>query len=98
MVAQLLVRNLDEDVKRRLQERAARRGHSMEEEVRDILARLGFRSLDEVLRAAAAALDDQPRAEPLGTRIARRFAGLGLREDLPELHGHAARPADLGGA
>ena len=86
MVAQLLVRNLDEDVKRRLQERAARRGHSMEEEVRDIL------------RAAAAALDDQPRAEPLGTRIARRFAGLGLREDLPELHGQAARPADLGGA
>lgn len=85
-MAQLLVRNLDEDVKRRLQERAARRGHSMEEEVRDIL------------RTAAAAFDDQPRAEPLGTRIVRRFAGLGLREDLPELHGHAARPADLGGA
>ncbi len=85
-MAQLLVRNLDEDVKRRLQERAAQRGRSMEEEVRDIL------------RAAAAALDDQPRAEPLGTRIARRFAGLGLREDLPELHGHATRPADLGGA
>ena len=86
MVAQLLVRNLDEDVKRRLQERAALRGRSMEEEVRDIL------------RAAAAVSDDQPRAEPLGTRIARRFAGLGLREDLPEMHGHAARPADLGGA
>ncbi len=85
MVAQLLVRNLDEDVKRRLQERAAQRGHSMEEEVRDILR-------------AAAASDDQPRAEPLGTRIARRFAGLGFREDLPELHGHAARPADLSGA
>ena len=85
-MAQLLVRNLDEDVKRRLQERAARRGHSMEEEVRDIL------------RVAAAALDDQPRAEPLGTRIARRFAGLGLCEDVPELRGQAVRPADLGGA
>ena len=85
-MAQLLVRNLDEDVKRRLQERAARRGRSMEEEVRDIL------------RAAAAASDDQPRAEPLGTRIARRFAGLGFREELPELRGHAARPAGLGGA
>ena len=86
MVAQLLVRNLDEDVKRRLQERAVRRGRSMEEEVRDIL------------RAAAAASDDQPGAEPLGTRIARRFAGLGLHEDLPELRGQAVRPADLGGA
>ena len=85
-MAQLVVRNLDEDVKRRLQERAARRGHSMEEEVRDIL------------RIAAAASDDQPPAEPLGARIARRFAGLGLREDLPELRGHAARPADLDGA
>ena len=85
-MAQLVVRNLDDDVKRRLQERAARRGRSMEEEVRDIL------------RAATAASDDQLRAEPLGTRIARRFAGLGLDEDLPELHGHAARPADLGGA
>jgi len=84
-VAQLLVRNLDEDVKRRLQERAARRGRSKEEEVRDILR-------------TAAALDDQPRPEPLGTRIARRFAGLGLHEDLPELRGHAARPADLDGA
>ncbi len=85
-MAQLLVRNLDEDVKRRLQERAAQRGHSMEEEVRDIL------------RAAAAAMEDQPLAEPLGTRIARRFAGLGLHEDLAELRGHAARPADLDGA
>lgn len=85
-MAQLLVRNLDEDVKRRLQERAARRGRSMEEEVRDIL------------RTAAAASDDHPWAEPLGARIARRFAGLGLCEDLPELKGQAARPADLDGA
>ena len=85
-MAQLVVRNLDENVKRRLQERAAQRGHSMEEEVRDIL------------RAAAAAMDDQPQPEPLGTRIVRRFAGLGLGEDLPELRDHAARPADLDGA
>ena len=85
-MAQLLVRNLDEDVKRRLQERAARRGRSMEEEVR------------EILRAAAAASEDQPQAEPLGTRIARRFAGLSFCEEVPELHGQAARPADLGGA
>ena len=85
-MAQLLVRNLDENVKERLRRRAALRGRSMEEEVRDIL------------RAAA---DQDMEAQPctgLGTRIARRFAGLGLDADLPELRGEAARPADLGAA
>lgn len=33
----LTIRNLDEDTKQRLRERAARAGRSMEEEVRDIL-------------------------------------------------------------
>jgi len=84
-VAQLVVRNLDDDVKRRLQDRAARRGRSMEEEVRDIL------------RTATLALDDEARSEPLGSRIARRFAGLGLTDDLPELDGQAARAAELDG-
>lgn len=36
-MAQLLVRNLENSVKARLQRRAKRHGHSMEEEVRDIL-------------------------------------------------------------
>ena len=35
-MAQLIVRNLDEVVKRKLQRRAARHGRSMEEEVRGI--------------------------------------------------------------
>ena len=35
--AQLVVRNLEEDVKARLQKRAKKHGRSMEEEVRDIL-------------------------------------------------------------
>ena len=83
-MAQLVVRNLDDEVKRRLRERAARRGRSMEEEVREILR-------------AAAVQDDAPSPEPLGTRIARRFAGLDLTDDLPELRGQAARAADLGG-
>ena len=83
-MAQLVVRNLDEDVKRRLQERAARHGRSMEAEVRDILR-------------TAAVQGDAPPPEPLGTRIARRFAGLGLGDELPELRGQAARAADLGG-
>jgi plasmid stability protein len=80
-MAQLLIRNLDEDVKRRLQGRAKRRGRSTEEEVRQILQ-------------AASRERDAPE-EPLGTRIARRFAALGLRddEDIPELRGQPPRPA-----
>lgn len=80
-MAQLLIRNLDEDVKRRLQARAKRRGRSTEEEVRQILR--------------AASREREAPEEPLGTRIARRFAVLGLRddEDIPELRGQAPRPA-----
>ena len=84
-MAQLVVRNLEEAVKQALRERAARRGRSLEEEVR------------EILRTAAAQQDDASPPEGLGTRIARRFAGLGLAEDMPELRGQAARAADLGG-
>ena len=86
-MAQLVVRNLDAEVKERLRRRAARRGRSMEEEAR------------EILRAAVARDDEAPAPLPLGTRIGRRFAGLGLSEDdLPELRGQEARPADPGGA
>ncbi len=82
-MAQLLVRNLDDEVKRRLRARADRQGRSMEDLVRDILR-------------VAAQEDDAPSAK-LGTRIARRFAGLGLTEEIPELRGELAQPADLGG-
>ncbi len=37
-MAQVVVRKLDEAVKKRLKQRAARRGHSMEAEIRDILS------------------------------------------------------------
>jgi plasmid stability protein len=81
-VAQILVRSLDEDVKRRLQQRAARHGKSMEEEARDILR--------------AAVSRDVPRKEKLGSAIAARFSKIGLQEPLPEMRGHKARPAKLG--
>ena len=84
-MAQLLVRNLDDVVKHLLQRRAARRGRSMEEEAR------------EILRAAAYQDEAETQVAKLGTRIAQRFAGLGLVEDLPEVHGLAA-PADVGSA
>ncbi len=80
-MAQLVVRNLDAEVKERLCRRAARRGRSMEEEAR------------EILRSAVARDDEAPEPLPLGTRICRRFAGLGLSEDIPELRGQEARPA-----
>lgn len=80
-MAQLVVRNLDDDVKTKLQRRARRRGHSTEEEVRDILR--------SAVRAEGAP------SQPLGTRIKSRFARIGLEQDIPELRGQPARPADL---
>jgi plasmid stability protein len=79
-MAQLLVRNLDDDVKAKLQRRAKKHGHSTEEEVRSILR-------DAVAREA------EPRVG-LGTRIAARFVGLGLKEgEIEELRGQPVRPA-----
>jgi plasmid stability protein len=80
-MAQLLVRHLDDDVKAKLQRRARRHGHSTEEEVREILRN-------------AVRDEGGPRA-PLGSRLAARFAGLGLTQEVPELRGEPARPADL---
>lgn len=76
-MAQILVRNLEDHVKDRLRARAQRNGHSLEQEVRDILN---------------TATQDDPFV-PLGTRIARRFAGLGLKQGIPELRGQSGRPA-----
>jgi antitoxin FitA len=80
-MAQLVVRNLEEDVKARLQRRAARHGRSMEEEIRDILR--------------DAVKNEGRRAGGLGTRIAKRFKGIGLDQDIPELRGALAQPADF---
>jgi antitoxin FitA len=77
-MAQVVVRNLDETVKERLRRRAARRGHSMEAEIRDILHHAVKKGRSSV---------------GLGTRIARRFAGKGFDFEAPEWHGEQARPA-----
>ncbi len=70
-MAQLIVRNLDEAVKRKLKRRAARHNRSMEEEVRDILRN--------------AVKDDGRARKGLGTAIAERFKGIELEEPIPEL-------------
>ena len=79
-MAQIVVRNIEESLKRRLKNRAARHGRSMEEEVRTILR-------DAVKR------EERP-TEGLGTRIANRFAGIGFEEgEFPRVEGEWARPA-----
>jgi len=80
-MAQLIVRGVEEDVKQALTRRARRHGRSTEAEVREILR-------------AAVKEPERPQAG-IGTRLAARFARIGLAEDLPELRGHPARPADL---
>ena len=66
-MAQLIVRGLEDEVKMRLQSRAARHGQSMEAEARYTLR-------DALKR-------DERDVTGLGTRIARRFEGIGLSPD-----------------
>ena len=82
-MAQLVVRNLDEEVKVKLRRRAAAHGRSMEEEVRAILR-------------DAVKPDARPQGG-LGTEIAALFRGIGLREgeDIPELRGHTIKPVSF---
>ena len=79
--AQFVVRNLEPEVKRRLQKRAARHGRSMEDEVRDILRN--------------AVKDEAGSASGLGTDIARLFANCGLKDEIPELRGHVLEPPNF---
>ena len=79
-MAQLVVRNLDEEVKAKLRRRATAHGRSMEEEVRAILRD---------------AVKEEARSKGgLGTRIAASFAGIGLREgeEIQEFRGYTIKP------
>ena len=78
-MAQLVVRNIEAEVKLKLQKRARQHHRSMEEEVRDIL-RDATRSAPEP-------------AGGLGTEIARLFSKIGLEAEIPELRGHEIKPA-----
>ena len=82
-MAQLVVRNIEESVKTKLQRRAKRHGRSMEEEVREILR--------------DATKDEAKSGKGLGTEIAELFRGIGLRpsEELPELRGFTIEPPDF---
>lgn len=79
-MAQLIVRNLEEEVKTRLRQRASRHGRSVEEEVRDILRN---------------ATKKNKRTGGIGSAMSRLFQNIGLRQDIPELKGTSPRPTGL---
>jgi plasmid stability protein len=77
-MAQFVVRDLEDDVKARLQRRATRHGRSLEAEVRDILR--------------DAVKDDLVKSAGLGTRIAARFTGLHAKGELAALPPRSLQP------
>ena len=80
-MGQLVVRNIENVVKTRLQRRAKRHGRSMEEEVRDILR--------------SAVSGEEAPSGALGTDISRLFTKTGLDSDVTELRGHTIAAAEL---
>jgi plasmid stability protein len=78
-MAQLVVRNLENDVKARLQRRAKRNRRSMEEEVRDILR-------------AAVHKDESTPAGGLGTELSSLFPKEGPDLEIRELRGYEIEP------
>ena len=80
-MAQIIVRDLEDDVKVRLKARAEQQGRSMEDEARHILR--------EAVKAPSRPLIK------LGTRISRRFLRDGLTEDAREMRGQPPRPASF---
>ena len=78
-MAQLVVRNIEEEVKDRLRRRAKKHGCSLEELVRDILR--------------DAAKDERPSGG-LGSEIAALFKDVGFEEgEIREWRGYPVQPA-----
>lgn len=77
-MATIVIRNLDEKVKRKLQVRAALNGRSMEAEARATLANLP----EELSDDEALAVKTRCENFNIATAIHRRFAGLGA-DDIP---------------
>ncbi|HKW75174.1 MAG TPA: Arc family DNA-binding protein [Terriglobales bacterium] len=80
-MAQLVVRNIEDSVKTKLQRRARRHGRSMEAEVHEILRN--------------AAHEENTGSRGLGTELAALFRKNGLTAEIPELRGTTVKPADL---
>ena len=84
-MAQLVVRNLEDEVKAKLRERAARHGRSMEEEAR------------EIMRNALREENTPPRK--LGSEIVALFSGQGIGlkkgEEIQEWRGYPVEPMNF---
>lgn len=80
-MAQLIVRNLEDDVRDKLRDLARSHGRSMEEEAREILR--------------GAVLNQRTASPQIGSRLAQRFAAVGLDEPIPELRGQPVKPPNL---
>jgi plasmid stability protein len=87
-MGELLVDEIEADVLEKLQERARCHGRSTEEEVREILR-------TAVITETAAPVGMGTNRPGLGTRLAARFRDIGLKEEIPELRGYPAQPADF---
>ena len=76
-MAQILVRNVEDPLKARLQKRAKRNGHSMEAEAREILRN--------------ALLEEQAPERELGSEMVALFSGQGIGlkegEEIAEIRG-----------
>lgn len=77
-MAQLMIRNLEDDIHQKLHDMANRHGESLEEFVHQMLRK--------------AALEYPVAPQRLGTKIAKRFADIGLQQPIAELRGHAITP------
>jgi hypothetical protein len=80
-MAQIIVRNLEEEVKNGLRRRASQHGRSVEEEVRDIL------------RNAVKA--EGKRQPGLGSEIKKIFQGIGIKQGIPEWKGTSPKTTDF---
>jgi antitoxin FitA len=81
-MAQLIVRNVENAIKARLQRLAKKHGRSMEEEVREILRNAAKEQVDV-------------GGPGLGTEISTLFSGIGLTSEIPELRGHEIKPTSF---
>jgi plasmid stability protein len=85
-MAQLIVRNLEDDVRDRLRDLAQRHGRSMEEEIRDIL------------RAAVVPSSQKQPIKNLGSWCVEQFGKTDIGEpvEFQELRTGPTRPPDFG--
>jgi plasmid stability protein len=81
-VTQVIVCQLEKELKRGLKRRAAGNGRSVEAEIREILRDATSQRLKAVPK--------------LGSRIASRFHGKRLGDNLPELRGRSPQAFDTG--